>query len=230
MSSSDWEKTQVRNGMRRMLALRSELMDRGERMIGWKLALGAPLWLDRFGLAGPLLGFLPESRRHAPGAKVSCDGWRNPVAEPEIAVYFGRDVDVPENAADAVTGLGAAIELADVDPPPQDIEETLAGNIFHRAVILGEPDPALSIADVSSMSAKVSHDDVVVAETTDLQALIGDLPFVLAHAATLLSSAGHRLRAGDVVITGSVIPPVTVRPGSEIGFELQALPSLTVRV
>lgn len=227
--ASDWEKPGVKNGMRRMLAIRSDLMDRGDRMIGWKLGFGAPAWLGKFGLTGPLVGFLPESRRHPPGATVPCVDWRNPVAEPEIAVYFGRDVDVPAAAVDAVSGVGAAIELAAVDPPPEDIEETLSTNIFHRAVILGEPDSALSTASIASMRARVRHNGVEVADTTDLTRLTGDLDFILAHAAALLSSAGQQLRAGDVVIAGSVIPPIPLQPGSEISFELGQLPSLTAR-
>ncbi|HUG32232.1 MAG TPA: hypothetical protein VMM14_05005, partial [Acidimicrobiia bacterium] len=139
MTAPDWENRAVRRGMERLLAQRSDVLESGGRTIGWKLGFGAPAWLEKFELSGPLLGFLPESRSHPPGATVSCEGWVRAVAEPEIAVHIGRDVDDPSRAAAAVSGLGAAIELADVDSPPDDLEETLAGNIFHRAVILGEP-------------------------------------------------------------------------------------------
>src|SRR5438067_3521539 len=37
----------------------------------------------------------------------------------------------------AIAALGPAIELADLNPPPDDVEVVLAGNIFHRRVILG---------------------------------------------------------------------------------------------
>jgi 2-keto-4-pentenoate hydratase len=124
-----------------MLQRRAEVLSGGEGTIGWKLGFGAPVWLEKFGLPGPLLGFLPRSGARPSGATVSCRGWVSPVAEPEIAVYIGRDVDDPARVAAAVSGLGPAIELADVDPPPQDIEAVLAGNIYHRAVILGGPDP-----------------------------------------------------------------------------------------
>jgi 2-keto-4-pentenoate hydratase len=55
-----------------MLEHRSEYLDRGESTIGWKLGFGAPVWLEKLGLTGPLVGFLPESRQHHPGATVSC--------------------------------------------------------------------------------------------------------------------------------------------------------------
>lgn len=230
MTAPDWENRAVRSGMERMLAQRFAVLESGGRTIGWKLGFGAPAWLEKFDLSGPLLGFLPESRSHPSGATVSCAGWVRAVAEPEIAVYIGRDIEDPSRAADAVSGLGAAIELADVDPPPDDLEETLAGNIFHRAVILGEPDPGLSTLDVGMLRARVHVDGSEVADTTDLQTLTGNLSEILGHAAALLASAGERLRAGEVVIAGSVVPPIEISPGSEVSYELSPLDPVIVRV
>ena len=230
MTAPDWDKRAVRRGMERMLAQRSDHLESGGRTIGWKLGFGAPAWLEKFDLSGPLLGFLPESRSHPPGATVSCEGWVKAVAEPEIAVHIGRDVDDPSRAVEAVSGLGAAIELADVDPPPDDIEETLAGNIFHRAVILGEPDPGLSPNDVGLLRARVHVDGAGVADTTDLETLTGNLGDILGHAAALLAAAGERLRAGEVVIAGSVVPPIEISPGSEVSYELSPLAPVIVRV
>lgn len=213
-----------------MLAARSEVLGSGGETVGWKLGFGAPVWLERFQLSGPLLGFLPASQSHPPGATVSCAGWTRPVAEPEIAVHIGDDVDDPALAVEAVSGLGAAIELADVDAPPDDLEQTLAGNIFHRAVILGEPDPNLTPHDLTGMRATIAVDGREVAAPTDLEALTGTLVDILGHAAALLAAAGERLRAGEVVIAGSVVPPIDVTPGSEVSYELSPLAPVTVRV
>jgi len=224
------DETAVSDGMRRMLANRSEHLGRGERIIGWKLGFGAPAWLEKFGLDGPLVGFLPESRRHQPGATVSCRDWVNPVAEPEIAVYLGRDVDDPARASDSISGMGAAIELADVDPPPEDIGDVLAGNIFHRAVILGEPDPTMTDGVVAGLRARVTRGSSEIADTSDLESLTGEIVSILGHAAALLGSVGEALRAGEVLIMGSVVPPIPIRPGEEITFELAPLPPISVQV
>ena len=230
MTAPDWENPAVERGIRRMLASRSDLVASGERTIGWKLAFGAPAWLEKFGLSGPLLGFLPESRSHPPGADVSCEGWVKAVAEPEVAIYIGRDVEDPAGVTGAIAGLGAAIELADVDSPPEDFEDTLSGNIFHRAVILGEVHPELTPGDVGTMRARVHIDGVEVADTTDLEGLTGGLVEILEHAVLLLAGVGAQLRAGEVVIAGSVVPPIAITPGSEISYELSPLAPVTVRV
>jgi len=213
-----------------MLEERSRLLEQGGRTIGWKLGFGAPAWQEKLGLAGPLVGFLPEANRSEPGARISCHGWVNPVAEPEIAVYLDRDVEVPDRVAESISGLGPAIELADIDAPPENISEVMAGNIFHRAVILGQPDASRAGGSLVGMRARVTRNGSEVADTADLETLTGDIVSILGHVAGLLLAAGERLRAGEVVIAGSVIPPVPVRPEDEIIFELVPLSPISVIV
>jgi len=60
----------------------------------------------------------------------------------------------------------------------------------------------------------VRHDGDDVAGTDDPTALTGDLPTIVASAAdTLAASGAGGLSPGDVVITGSVVPPIPVGPG-----------------
>jgi 2-keto-4-pentenoate hydratase len=211
-----------------MLEERARLLAQGEGTVGWKLGFGAPTWLEKFGLAGPLVGFLPTSRVTTSGAHVSCEGWVNPVAEPEIALYLGIDVDDPDLAGEAIAAVGPAIELADVDTPPEDIGEVLAGNIFHRGVVLGAPRPFEG--SVAGMRARITKSGSVVADTQELEALTGGIASILGHVAGLLLAVGERLRVGDVVIAGSVVPPIPVQPGDHVTFELAPLPPISVRV
>lgn len=230
MTLPDWDDNpRIQRGTHRMLALRSKQLAAGEQPIGWKMGFGAPASLERFGLSAPLLGFVTDATLHDSPSTVSCAGWQAPVAEPEIAVYLGDDVE-PGHAAEAISGLGAAIELANIYPPSDDIEEILAGNIFHRAVVLGTPDPSRAGGVRGDLRALVAHDGTEIADTTDLESLTGDLIGVVDHAAALLIAAGERLSAGDVVIAGSIVPPLQIKPGEEIVFELAPLPVISVRV
>ena len=133
-------------GMKAQLGVRAA-NDRGGRAggSGWKAGFGAPAALEKFALPGPLVGFMLAEARVVSGDTVSIAGWTKPVAEPEIAVYLGADLaDGRDRAAvvAAISGIGPAIELADLDPPPEDVTAILAGNIFHRRVILGRTDTA----------------------------------------------------------------------------------------
>ena len=230
MTPADWDLPAVRDGITRMLELRAHAMRQGVRAIGWKLAFGAPASLTRFGLSGPLVGFLTDATLHASGSIISCSGWAGPVAEPELAAYFDRDVEIPEQARDAITGIGPAIELANVDPPPDDIAEVLAGNIYHKAVLLGDPDDRVAGFDVRGLRGTVEHDGETVGEIDDLEGLTGRIEFTVAHAAGLLRAAGETFRRGDVVILGSVTPPLGIRPGQEVRFTLGAMKPVIARV
>jgi 2-keto-4-pentenoate hydratase len=230
VTPADWDQPSVRDGTTRMLELRARALQRGERHVGWKLAFGAPASLARFGLSGPVIGFLTDATVHPSGSTVSCSGWAGPVAEPELAAYFDRDVDDPGQASDSIGGIGPAIELANVDPPPADIGEVIAGNIYHRAVLFGDPDGYVSGCDVSGFRGVVEHNGETVEEIEDLEALTGRIESIVAHAGGLLQAAGETFRKDDILILGSVTPPLAIEPGEEIGFDFGAMKRVTVKV
>lgn len=229
MTPLDWSNPSVRNGILRMLSLRSELLAQGHTAVGWKLGFGAPAALERFDLEGPLVGFLTSATVVWPGDTVSCEGWKRPVAEPEIAVYIGSEVR-QGHVGESIAGIGAAIELANVDPPPDDIEEILAGDIFHEAVLFGEPDWTRAGGDRSGLNARVVHDGREILNSADMELLTGEMIDIVGHASALLNAAGEGFSSGDVVIIGSITPPLAIEPGQEIEFELSPLPAISVTV
>jgi 2-keto-4-pentenoate hydratase len=210
----------VERGMRAMLELRAARLAEGDRHLGWKVGFGAPAAMERLGIERPLAGFLTHGGLLPDGARVRIGGWTTPMLEPEIAVHFGEDL--------AIAGLSAAIELADVHPPPEDPETVLAGNIFHRHVLLGPVDAGRR--DAGGITARLVRDGEEVARTDAPEELIGPLADVIAATAETLEAAGERLRPGDVVITGTVLPPLAVAPGQTVRAELGPLGGLTVEL
>ena len=131
--------------------------------------------------------------------------------EPEIAVHLAHDVEgdaTHDDVQAAVGGLSAAIELADVDVTPRDPEPILAGNIYHRHVLLGPVDKGRTTAE--GVQGRLLRDGEEIAATDTPEAATGQLDEVVRLTAELLAASGERLRAGDVVITGSVAPPFGV--------------------
>lgn len=222
----------LHRGIARQLELRARRIAGGEHPIGWKAGFGSASAMARFGLDGPLVGFLTNASIIASGGKVSIARWTRPVAEPELAVYLGNDL---EGGADegavraAITGVAPSIELADVALQPQDLEEILAGNIFHRSVILGDPDGSRSGADLEGLTASITVNGSLT-ETSELEVLTGRVPAVIAHLAALLGAHGESLRAGEVVICGSLVPPIDLRPGDRVVFELTQFDPISVEL
>jgi 2-keto-4-pentenoate hydratase len=52
--------------------------------------------------------------------------------------------------------------------------------------------------------------DAQVAQTSDTEAATGRLVDIVRHVADLLAAFGEKLSAGDIVIAGSVVPPLLV--------------------
>ncbi|HEY6052708.1 MAG TPA: hypothetical protein VIU86_02190 [Gaiellaceae bacterium] len=208
----------VDRGMRALLDVRARRLAAGERPIGWKLGFGAPAALERLGTSAPLVGFLTDRSLLEPGATVSVAGWGMPVLEPELAIHVGDDL--------RIGALGPAIELADVDASVTDPEAILAGNIFHRVVVLG----AGRHASLAELSPRIERNGEEVAVPADPQELTGELGALLRHVRELLPRYGEELRPGDAIIAGSIVPPLQIVPGDRICYELSPEDSLYLAI
>lgn len=207
--------------MRAQLARRQGMLDAGRRHLGWKLGFGSPAALQRLGTGSPLVGFLTDQSLLRSGATCSITGWKRAMLEPEIAAHIGPD--------GGIEALGAAIEIADIDPDVQDVEGILAGDIFHRHVLLGPPDASRAGGSVAGVSARVLRNGEEIASTSEPEASTGRVGDNVRAAAATLEAQGLRLGAGDVVILGSVVPPIQVAPGDNIRVEIAPLGELEVR-
>ena len=223
----------IARGMRAQLDLRRRLIAAGAKPIGWKVGFGAPAALAKFAISAPLVGFMLDRNLVASGATVSLAGWVKPAAEPEIAIEMGADLPGGGSrsaAADAIGAIGPAIELADVDVPPEDVETILAGDIFHRHVLLGPRDRTRAGGRIDGLHARILRDGAPHADTTELEANTGKLVDIVRHVADLLAGCGERLAAGDVIIAGSVIAPIFLGPKDRaLDYALDPVGSVAVQ-
>ena len=220
-------------GMRAQLELRRRAIADGAQPIGWKVGFGAPAALAKFALTAPLLGFMLDRNVLTPGSTVSLAGWIKPAAEPEIAVEIAADLPGGGSraaAADAIGAIGPAIELADVTFPPEDVETILAGNIFHRHVLLGPRERGRQGGRTDGLHARVRRNGAPHADTTELEANTGKLVDIVRHVANVLAECDEQLKAGDVIIAGSVIAPIFLSGEDRaLDYALDPIGSVAVR-
>jgi 2-keto-4-pentenoate hydratase len=215
-----WEDPRVVKGMTAQLAERRQRLAAGEKPLGWKLGFGAPGAMKLLQTSGPLSGYLLASALLSSGATVGVKGWTQPVAEPEIGVRLGADLapgaDVAAARA-AIASLTPAIEIADLDlaGSPDAVEPILARNIFQRRVLLSAQ--SRNGGDTAGLVSRVSRRGKFAAEAAEPEALTGKLADLLVHLADMLGAFGERLRAGDLVICGSTVPPPLIEP-DEVEF------------
>lgn len=230
--SAAWYDPRIARGMTAQLTRWHEHLKAGEKALGWKVGFGAPATLERLAIESPLVGFLTDRALIRSGDSVSLAGWAKPVAEPEIAIYMAKDLAGGADhgkAKSAIGALGPAIELADLDHPPDDVTAILTGNIYQRHVILGPRDSSRAGCILDGLLARVIRNGSEIASTADPQALTGNYLDIVCHVADMLAAFGERLRAGQVIITGSVVPPLWVEAGEEIAFSLDPVGGVSVR-
>lgn len=219
-------------GMEQQMANRAELLRHGAKPLGWKAGLGSEAAKRRLGLDAPLIGFLLDTLRLSSGAEIDATGWVKPALEAEIAIYIGHDMpggaERPHDAAAAIAALGPAIEVADLNDDVSDVEAMLAGNIYHRFVILGPTDEKRAGGNLEGMRALVRKNGEEIANTAHLETNTGKLTDIVFHAANLLPRYGAYLRAGDVIIAGSLTPPIFCEPGDDLVYQLQPFAPLRV--
>lgn len=228
-----WDDPRVRAGLPRQLALLDGAVGSGARHIGWKVGFGAPASLERMGLEAPLLGWLTDRTQFGDGSEVDVSGWTRGVVEFEVAVRVDAPLGAgttPASARGAVGAIASAIELADVDlaPGPDRVADILEGGIFHRGVVLGPWDDSRRGIETDGLVARILIDGEEFARTADLEAITGAYDEVVATVANTLAAFGRRLEAGDLILTGSVIPPVPVDSGTACSFSLDPLEPISV--
>jgi 2-keto-4-pentenoate hydratase len=216
--TNPWDHPLVKKGMPAQLAKRRARIAAGERPLGWKVGLGAPASMQKVGIQAPIVGYLMQRGLLLSGSAVSLQGWTRPVAEPEICVRMMNDLGGGATAGAALAAIKEifpAIELADLDPPPtaDNLDAVLEGDIFQRHVIMcGNTRLGGSTAGLTSRVIRRGQE---AARTTDPEALTGKLPDIVAHVANTLAAFGEKLSAGDVIITGSITPPIMLEPDDD---------------
>jgi 2-keto-4-pentenoate hydratase len=99
-------------------------LDAGKKALGWKVGFGAPASMERLRTTVPLVGFLMHRGLLTSGVTLPVSRWTQTVLEPEIAVYLGENVAAGadgETARAAISGVGPAIGIVDLDRPPGPI-------------------------------------------------------------------------------------------------------------
>jgi 2-keto-4-pentenoate hydratase len=211
--------SRVLAGLERQLDDMRGTIARANDRIGWKIGLNVPQVQESLGIEYSVIGHLTSATLLEPGGSVAIGDMQKPLIEPEVAVRLRRPVEAgaeTDEALAAIESLGAAIELVDLPAPPNDVGAAVAGNVFHRGVVLG---PQRQDAAVNGVEAVVR----VNGEERDRADAQVDLADTIGLVADLLGAAGELLEAGDTIICGSLTPPVPVQAGQTVEVELGVL-------
>lgn len=208
-------------------------------LFGWKIAATSRVGQEHIGVDGPLAGRILAERVVADGGEVPAGPNRMAVAEPEFAFRMGRDL--PPRAAPyglddvlaAVASLHPAIELPDsrfADYATVGGAQLIADNACAHWFVLGpEVDAAWRGLDLAAHRVIGRVDGRLEREGRGANVL-GDPRIALAWLANELSGIGVTLRRGEVVTTGTCLPPLEIRPGDRAEADFGLLGTVSVRI
>jgi 2-keto-4-pentenoate hydratase len=209
----------------------------GQAVAGWKIAATSAAGQRHIGVDGPLAGRLLAGRVLPAGVPVPLGHNRMRVAEAEFAFTFARPVvfrgDVASigDALDAVRSIRPAIEIPDSrfdNFLTAGAAQLIADAACACWVIFG-PERAAGWRERDLVNHHVwaLRNGVPASEGTGANVL-GGPAIALAWIVNELRQAGEAVRAGDVVITGTCVPPVAIEPGDDVRMDFGDLGSMAV--
>jgi 2-keto-4-pentenoate hydratase len=213
--------------------LNDERSAAGARPIGRKIGLTAPAVQAQFGVDQPDFGLLFDDMLVPDGMLVDTARLLQPRVEAEIAfVLCGDMVDghaTADSVRPAIAECVAAIEIVDSRIAGWDIAitDTVADNASAGLFVLGSR--RIPLTSFTPVQARMSMTvDAVVAATGSGADCLGDPLNAVAWLARKSVQVGNPLRAGDIVLSGSLGPVVPVQAGAAVAAEISELGSVSV--
>jgi 2-keto-4-pentenoate hydratase len=182
---------------------------------GFKIGATARHMQAYLGLAGPVAGFMAQGGIHASGIRLRYADFQSPGVECELAVRLARDIPPGpcgrEQAAAAVGAVSAGIEIVENRYP--DLKEfgtpaLIADQVFHAAAVIGAAETEWRGLDLAAIAGRILVNQAERGRGKGAE-LMGDPLAALAWLAGSPVAAGFGgLKAGQVVMLGSVTPPI----------------------
>jgi len=213
--------------------LEQALLARGERVIGWKVGFTSPALQESYGVSEPVAGFMLASGVFASGDAVPVSRFVGLGVEVEIAFLLAADLAgpgvTPVSALLAVAGALPALELVDFRfaGKPRGVD-MIADGVATNAIVLGRPVTSVAGLDLALEGVVFEQNGQVVATNTAAEVLGNPLNSV-AWLANTLGRLGRGLRAGDIVLTGSISKVLRPKAGESVRASFTRLGSVACR-
>jgi len=203
---------------------------------GYKVGLTSATMQAFCGIDHPIAGVVLARRLHRSGAIIHRSDFGRLGLEFEIAVRIKSDVPVTGGSFSAemiephIGGVGAAIELVDdrdADYGNLDVLSLVADNSWNGGIVLSEF--AATWSDLESVLGRATKDGAPIGEGHGRD-ILGHPFNSVAWLAVQLASRGTGLKAGQVVMTGSVMKTVFPNEDANYRFDLAPIGSVEVQV
>ncbi len=195
----------------------------GDPVVGWKVALSVPAQYEPLKLSGPVFAAIYRSGLRQSGAVFEAGYPLKPGIEPEMVARISKDAPAgakpytADSILDHVSNLYCGMELVDnryADVTKMGGPARIADNVLQAALVTGTEIKDWRKLDFPNLKGRSLLDGKELAKGPG-SAVMGGMPISLAWLANTLNKHGKMLKAGDLILTGSVHPPAFL-PGKGV--------------
>lgn len=206
----------------------------GERVVGKKIGVTSKAVQDMLGVHQPDFGFLTDWMHVEGDIDVEAKKLIQPRAEAEIAFILRDSLNgpgvTPEQVIDATEAIAPCFEIVDsrIDDWKIGIVDTVADNASCGVFVLGEARADPRDHDLPNLKVTVTKNGAALSEGFG-SAVQGDPAQAVAWLANTLGAYGVTLDAGDIILSGSLVPLEPAVAGDVFEMELHGVGGCTAR-
>ncbi len=206
-----------------------------KRIFGWKVGLTSKAMQQMLNVDQPDFGHLLDNMLINEGTDIVSSEMIWPRVEPEVAFLLKSDLKGPSVTAKdvmaATEALIPALEVIDSRVRDWKIKlcDTIADNASCGRFVLGRSRTKPDGIDTSLIGMNYFVDGNLTSTATSA-AVIGDPAEAVAWLANILAPYGHYLRAGQVIMPGSLVAAVDAKPGGKFRADFDRIGSVSLGV
>lgn len=193
--------------------------------VGRKVGLATRQGQLKNGLDEPFWSYLFSTGEVPEGSTIDLRHYIHPMAEVEVAIKLGLDLDAPdlqpEDVSQAISALYPTIEIVDARTLGWNevIAEAIADSGMHAGFIIGQGVQNDGSIDLAGITARMRADHTGPTPLGRTSELVGGPLGILTWLARKLVESGEPLRSGETIFTGTLVPPVALKPGNHYTAE-----------
>ena len=201
----------------------------GEVVVGKKIGVTSAAVQEMLGVFQPDFGFLTDAMHYEDGAAIPIAGnLIQPRAEGEIAFRLKKDLVGPgvseQDVLDATDTIMPCFEIVDsrIDAWKIKIQDTVSDNASCGVYTLGSNEVDPRDIDLPNLKMKVYKNGDLHSEGYG-SAVQGNPLTAVAWLANTLGEFGIPFRAGEIILSGSLVPLIPVVAGDRMYLELEGV-------
>lgn len=215
-------------------SLIQKLVAQGQKVIGRKVALTNKATRIQFGINEPIFGHLMSPGIYLDGSTIPLDTFVNPLVEPEVAFLLKRDLKGPGvsplSVLQATEGVLPAMEIGDIILQGSKFKaiDLIGFNALSAGVVLGPQLTPVQNLNLRFEGVVLEVDGELVASGAGAE-VMGNPAHSVAWLANKLVEFDDYLRAGEIIISGSITSYIKVKKGNHIHITFSRLGSVGVK-